>query len=551
MAALPENAPVGDPSAFPPQPPAAVVNMKDVFNKTVMLETTWTDSHTHCIGPATSIDQKRLTFNLDKLEANTFSYLGEMRLRLTVELVNARGEPPADNLTVAPVVNFPAAMINSCRVALSSVGVSGGGNEGLYPYWNFINNFTSFSSDRRGGVGELFGDSREDDALYGKCLPGTSFFERRGLFGVYRGGDAISKATLRERAVRLLADTPEIVEADVRTANDRRNYERREALTYYLEALNDTSPSRFRYLPGKVDIYCNLLNEFSSCREPMLARTGGTVDILLNKPGFYLECEKQDVRTCREQGYYLKISAAELQIPCKKMQIAKALEIEEALKKEPIVYQTTRIDMRKILIPKGVKRFVTQELKTGAATPDRMILFLCPCHVFDDDYGHSPFYMPSKIAASDTSGDPFTYFKITGGSAEEEANTNVAVESVVLSQDRLNFETSESTGTHRATVRRKLLELLDNMGRSGSETCPAIKLATYQSHRFIMLYDLTDARRAAWSGSVRQTTKEGPLKLEVNFSGNLPCNAYLFAFSDYHNQVAVDKNRSVTYRSLA
>ena len=571
-------------SSFPPTtgPPAA--NSNDYFNQQ-FFDTTWKSTWEYWARPSNAIDQRSLSFHLEKLDGSHYMFLQDMKLKLSVQLVSKDGTVPSDNMQVAPCSYFPAAMIKSTRVLLNEtlVGVP---NDGFYPYTHSVSSMLSSSSDKRQGFNALLGEYQEDRALDLSAFePGTAYMQRRNLFGdllYISEADPVkaAKVVKLDKEIAVLEKKKE--EADDKREKARKHYEQVEANSSSTAeqktsakqdldsksasameealALSDKIDQRksawdkanpvkviFQYSDRVLDFYTFLQTDFTSCPLPLMPGVGVRVDIQINRPGFYMQCAPSELDVCKKHQYYLKIVRAELSVPVREMNDSLHMEMERKLLKAPAVFPLSRSANKTSAIPQGLRTWTSGQIKQGSTTPDRIIFFIIPSYIVDDDYGHPPFYMPQTIRAKlgdadlamrAASGNDVTFF---------DYETGASLENVRLIQGTRDLDGAETVAGANSLARKKMFDLFTAMGRANDTFAPLITLRQFQACKFIMLYDMTKSKRAAFLSEVRQMPAEGPLTFHLAFDKELPCPVYLYTLSEHHSEVKIDKNRNVTY----
>lgn len=476
MASAPATALTVDP------PPIPAVSSEEGFFGRERLDTTWSDSWSLTLQPSAVVDDTRMTFQCPKLSGNNFAYLNRMSLKMTFSLTDPDGKPPTENLSIAPVNFFPNVMFSSVKLFLNETQVTGSVN-GLYSYYSYISALISNSTDKKKGYLQAFGYYEDDERSWKQMVERDSgWSSRRSLFGDYK---------------------------EVTTNN------------------------HFVFSDKRATLFADLLTEFSASSVPMINQVGIRVELLLNKPEFYLQSTAGDAAKCSEKKYKLNIHSAELSIPIKTMTPSLSLALERKLHTSNLEYNTVRMDLRRILIPKGNSVFSTDNLKQTASSPDRIYLFLMPESRMTSNYGPSCLRMCAYIGP-------------------EEKSQRCYLQSIRLTMNNQSLESSDTATSSRDLYVRKLKEFYENLGCDDTDFAPRISLTDYIAGKFIMIYDLTKAKRASVSApNVRSDVKEGNLKLEMTFTKPLVENAFLCVMSEYHSKVIVDKNRNVTYRYLA
>lgn len=470
-------------------PSAAAVSSDEGFFTTHTRDATWKDSWTAQLSPASIIDNRRLLFHIPKMDGDLFPYLNEAKLKLAVRLLDKDGQKPRDDCTIAPVCNVGNAMINALTITLNGTTVMSCAS-GLYPYWAYTSSLLNNSSDRKKSMLQLAGFFEDNAECWDQITKNGPWDKRRLMFGSY----------------------------DVNSALDPN------AEVFVFK----TNLVRTLYIP--------LCTEFTQ-PAPLLNYVGGSLEITLNDPGFYLQCNLNEIEYCRERQFALKIDAAELLLPVREMNPQLSLNLERELKDTPLEYRNTRMDLKKFLIPKGSQTFTTDQLKQNAVCPDRLLFFLIPDWLLDQSYGLSPFRCTGRVMEQyDTLADK----------AEKE-KTAAYLTNVRMTVNNQSLESTASYVNHEDLLTAKFMELLICLGLDRSEYGIPLEISEYAHGKCMMAYDLTRPKRAALSGGTRLDVKTGTLKLDLNFSAILPCNSYLLVLSEFHSKVSITKNRTVYY----
>lgn len=472
------------------------VSDSEGFFRKIKKDSTWANSWTMNLTPAAAITRERITFHIPKLDGDNFPFLNDMKIKLRVKIVSEGPDkkPPATQ-DIAPINNIANSMFNNVKLYLNETQVSSSTN-GLYPYWAYVSALVNNNEDRKLGLMQLFGyyeDHHWDNLQEGSVTSG--WFRRRELFG----------------QLKITGDT-----------------------------------YRFDYDSKKiVTLYADVMTEFKGSTVPMLNLVGGRLEVYLNRPGFYMQSGAGNTTNCNMNKYYLDIVSAELLVNVKTMNASLSANLEKHLSSTPQVYQTTRMDMRKIMMPAGQFSFTTDNIKQTLVAPDRVMLFLLPNHYIDAQYGTSALRMNNYI------GEQVTWHPGDAGRPGEnrdDVTKRAYLTHVKMSLNNESLEPSEGGNTADELMRRKCMEFYQNQGMMDAESPVRISPASYADGKFVMLYDLTKSKRAALAGPLRQEAKQGNLKLEMTFSKELPTNAFLMVMSEFHSSVTVDKNRNVVYQ---
>jgi len=462
----------------------AAVNVDEGFFRTSPRDKTWQDSWTSCIAPASIIDNRRLVFHLPKMDGDLYPQLGELRLKLSVRLTDKDGNAPPDNFSVAPINNVGNSIINSLTLSLNGTTVMSCAS-GLYPFWSYISALLNNTDDRKKSLLQLAGYYEDSVDSWDSLVEPSGFEERRRLFGNY--------------------------------------------------ALSTGPPGtgKFIYNANKiVTFYVPLNTEFVS-PTPMLNRVGGSLEMTLNPPGFYLQCEPKDIAACVAKQYAFQVTGAELLVRVREMNPQLSLNLEARIKEAPIEYNNCRMDLKKFLIPANTQSFTTDQLKQNAVCPDRLLFFMIPAYALDDDYGVSVLRST-----------PFIMDKYKTPAEKKEALRHASF----LSRIKLSINNQSLESNNNYVNEEDLVS--EKFSYERSEHGVGMTLHEYAMGKFFVMYDLTKAKRAALSGNIRQEVKTGTLKLDLGFNKQLPVNVYLMVLSEFHSKVTVTPNRAIYYKYL-
>lgn len=468
-------------------PAAAAVASGETFFQKEIVDSTWINNWTYTCQPSAAINDTQITFQFPKFVGDNFPFIQKMKLKLRMKLVDENGDPPERNQTVCPINLFGKTLFSSVKLFLNETQVTAGAN-GLFPYLAYVEALINNGTDKKRGAMQLGGYYEDDIECWNQMddtQEGPGWGERRSLFGELK-----------------------------------------------IVGSGEAAVFQFDYRANEVTTIVEVNTEFSGCSTPMLNMVGGRLELMLNRPEFYLQCEADNVDDCVEKKYRLEIGMAELLIPVKTMSPTLCQGIEKTLSTKNQEYNTTRMDLRKIALAKGVSTFTTDNVKQCATSPDRMYLFLIPEAALSRAFGTSALRMCNYVG--------------------ETVKTRAYLKSMRMTLNNESLESSEVAGDAVALDVRKLFEFYENMGMWDSDTATRIGKDEYAQGKYVVVYDLTKAKRAALSrGVIKPEAKDGALKLDLIFNKELPENAFLFVISEFHSKVVVDKNRNVTYRYLA
>lgn len=469
---------------------ASVTSVQDELYSVIMRDDSYENAKTYSFKPTSVINNQRLNFEVPKQYEDNFIELNTMRLSFKVKLVDKDGKvPPAeDNTAVAPIVNFPSAMIGSVNLFLNESQISTSGNS-LLPYWSYTNILLGESMQKKITYRDVFGfyeDSKWDAPIQGA----SGWDKRRRLFGRYK---------------------------------DDNSFE------YYDESFTFVAP---------------LLSDFTGCLNRLLPKISVRVEVNLTDPGFYLNTLTTESANAKTKGYRLNIEEAALVVDLKEMNPSLGLEVERHLRAgENVVYHTKRVDCKRLTLQAKQTSFSTDSIKQSETTPDRLLLFLVNHWAVDTAYGISPMYATRDIFPE--SAVAYDFRKRTS------EKLNSVLEYVNLTLNNESQEICSMASSPDDLAKHHFLALQETYGAGVLPGCVAVDYEDFQDGKYFMAYDLTKGKQACLSGvNVRQPTKPGNLKLQMQFSKELPSNAYLYVIAEYHSSVTVDKNRNITYKFL-
>ena len=469
---------------------ASVASVQDELYSVIMRDDSYENAKTYSFKPTSVINNQRLNFEVPKQYEDNFIELNTMRLSLKVKLVGKDGKvPPVGDVTlVAPIVNFPAAMIGSVNLFLNESQISSSGNS-LLPYWSYTNILLGESHQKKTTYRDVFGFY--EDSRWNLPVKGTPGWDkRRRLFGRY---------------------------------NDDGKFE------YYDESFTFMAP---------------LLTDFTGCLNRLLPKVSVRVEVNLTDPGFYLTTALGEAHNAKTMGYKLHIEEAALVVDLKEMNPSLGLAVEKRLAAgDNVVYHTKRVDCKRLTLQAKQTSFSTDSIKQSETTPDRLLLFLVNHWAVDTPYGMSPMYATRDVFPESAA--------IYGARKRIKEKLSSVLEYVNLTLNNESQEICSMASSPDDLAKHHFLALQEAYGAGVLPGCVAVDYEDFQDGKYMMAYDLTKGKQASLSGvNVRQPAKPGNLKLQMQFSKELPCNAYLYVIAEYHSAVTVDKNRNITYKFL-
>ena len=207
-----------------------------------------------------------------------------------------------------------------------------------------------------------------------------------------------------------------------------------------------------------------------------------------------------------------------------------------SLTKEPVLYPMKRMSMKKFTLSKGQQTFTFNDVAMSAKKPDRLLLAFTPESWWEG--GLAKYPLQSTSLFSDDGGD------------EGDPQTMCRMTSISLTINSLMIDPIK-TKNHQQLVMSGYDHLIKNLGlESCYDRALSFNYMQYARQNFYILFDLTQPARAH-DPSVRYATREGQLRLEMEFSRTLPVTVNAFVLAEYNASVQIDKNRNVVYNFLA
>ena len=472
-----------------------VLQQEENFNNKVGVDTTWTNNWVIPIGPESDPDKDSIKFNAPKLSNGNYYFLQEAKINITAQIVDKDGNAPLDTTAVGVVNSIGTSLFSEIKIFCNDTELNGACSS-EFPYFAYVYHLLNYSKEKKEGNLKLQGYIEANAADYSEVrhnVPvASSYLLRRDMFGHYGAGGF-----------------------KFNNAND-------------ITALS---------IP--------LMSEFNATKLPIIPNVNIRVRLKRSEPDFYmmlqpwLDSAKRTpaIEDFKAKKYRIKILSAVLNIPVKTMNVSLDLKIEQMLAKKPVEYHTKRMEVTKKHITKGSVIFNTTQLKEETTCPERMFFMIVPDYCLTGNEGQDPFYLSDLI-------------RTDGGTKYEQARSSV-VESK-LCVNNVSLETQD-TGTAEETLWRKYQELDNVMGnKTNSNSSLSFSVEDYRNIKFIIGYDLTQAKNAALLGpEIRGVNLEGALSFELRFSKGLPCDCWLICMSEYRSLVKIDKNRSVMCQYLA
>ena len=478
-------------NAFPSgqQAPLPVINVNDGYFPKDEVEASYEDNWELPVDPVSLADPGRLTFIVPKTEGLLCLFLNRAEICWSVTLTDKDGNAPETNLSVAPVNNVSQALINTVTCYANGTRIMS-----TQPYAYAMNaNFNALmnnGADRKNGLMEAAGyyeDYYSNMKNEWKDVQGGSGWEaRRNLFGEYKMVTRPGK-TVKERD--------------------------------------------FIYDKNKEAHFTGKLNTEFVGPLPMVSRVGATYEIALNPPGFYLQSDLEDQKKCIEKGYRFNINRVKMYIPVKMQNPGLGLDLEKKMLNTPAEFRNIRMDMGRFLLHQGTSTFNTDQLKSFSICPDRIAFFIVPAWQLEGSYGQSPFRSCPYIVEQPKEGETA---KVSHLSKMVLTINNQAI-------------SHRSHGNYEELVHHAFVRLHKNLGLEHVSEGINIGYRDFYNGKFYALFDLTKSGNASTSGPIRQETKQGVTKLDLEFDVALPCNAYLFVAAEYHSSVKVTQSRTVYY----
>ena len=317
---------------------------------------------------------------------------------------------------------------------------------------------------------------------------------------------------------------------------------------------------------GNIVFTAPVMTDFSSCNKPMIPNVGGRLELTRASKEFYLMEIKSNtpIPTPNEErvddggqvpleegedgppavatrefsaiGAKIKIKGLNLYVLVKEMNPSLNLKIEDHLAKSALIYHTTRMELRKHLLPANQQTFSIRDVKTSETSPEKIFFVIVKDENMNGKNGENPFIFANGVFSSDW---------------PDQNRPGAMLENMRF---MINNQSLESYETFDAgpTLHRKYRELAEVLGfdRKSAESLPFTP-REYEVDHFIVGYDLTKAKNSSLlNRQVKGQPIEGSFLLELKFSAPLPKQAWLLSLSEFRSAVVVDKNRNVRYRYL-
>lgn len=285
-----------------------------------------------------------------------------------------------------------------------------------------------------------------------------------------------------------------------------------------------------QYHEKPVFVVSKIFTDFNDVTLPLIPGVKARLEFTTSDGSTYLMCNDDGAE---QKGYRLKIRRARLSVPVRHMNAGLSLDLERRLEQSPVNYPLKRVEVKKIQLPQNVQSHTLDNLVLSSVSPDLMYIVIMPDKTFLGD-----------LRTNSTELRPY----IDGPGGERASLTGL---DLTLNGNSLN---AYEAGSHDELVLNGFFRFKQNDGAFDKHYRTADYGVDYEMYRggyFVWSYDLTRSGRAYLSDAVRQPTKNGHLRLSVVFDQELPVSANLFCFNTYHSNVAIDKNRSVTYSFVA
>ncbi len=273
--------------------------------------------------------------------------------------------------------------------------------------------------------------------------------------------------------------------------------------------------------------WSRIQTDFSTSNLMMLPGVEANIKLKIADPKFYMQCLDDNAD---EKQYRLKIHSATIRVLIRNMNSGLNLKMEALLADNPQAYRITRLETRNINIPAQNPGIQAVDIKQSNLNPDRIFLVFVR-----DDFWHGTY------ASTPLEVDPWNYDK-TGSSTAELSKLQLTLDGTNL--EPYNCTTVQDLQICTFEQMYRVLGMLRRRNSSGMSFNQFVKGCSF------FIYDLTRSFRAAISQGVRQPAKSGNLRLDVSFTNPLPYSISIFAFAEYHAEIQVDKNRTVTYKFI-
>ena len=491
---------------FPLQPPsipdnifpsgAPTIREEDDFFAVQRSDFAFVDCRVHDAMPTSAINDRQVTFNIRAFDGPQFLFLNEAVLVMDAKLVDKDGNVPANDASIAPIHMFPTTMFRDVRLYLNDTEVSNS-EDGAYPMRAWIETTLNYSREQMTTNQERFAvpmphyeytyqHTKKSDTE--KNTPKEVILSR-SFFGSF---------------------FPHATEKD-----------------------DDGKPKKiFKYYDVPMRYFGRVLTNFSNCQRPIIPGVGVRVEMSFARPEFYLITDSETNLT--DKRYHIQVDSVVLAVPYRQMNMEMYYNLGVHLTKNPVLYPMKRMSMKKFTLTKGQQNFTFNDLATGAKKPDRILLAFTPEKWWENVGTHHPLQSTS-VFQTDAEDEP-----------DKTGATTASMTAARLTVNALRVDPINSKNWNQLVL-GGYHQLIRNLGlETVYDRAIGFTYQQYARRNFYLLFDLTQSGRA-FDSSVRYATREGQLRLEVDFDKALPTTVNMFALAEFNASVKIDKNRNITY----
>ena len=506
---------------------------EDNFMAPRVVDSTYGETETLSIPPSGDPDGPILTFNVDKRFDGHNLFLNEMKLALTLALVDKDGRPPPRNeKRVSVVQGYPQALWKSAKLYLNQTEVSAGdaGAHALRAHVHFLLNSTSSGKLKKHSFGWVPFRGHSYDKV---GHPAAQLVQGQlcQLAIAPPSKDRERNAPLsRELRDALKAEVAALGAAVAAGGGGGNGADPLPVTAELLDRVARVDLNRPEEEGGVVRVwdpdeklvYAHICTDFGLCKLPLISGCGVQLVLTRNPPPFYMMVMDDSLF---DKGYRLRIKSAALLLPMRRFSPDLALDLERTMSRAGgyLNYDFKRVEVKRFTIPSGQKSWSCEDLKSGHRVPERVVLMMVEEDAFDGQaWSKNPL-------ASDA----------------VRVDSLWAVDDIRFTLDSFPVEPmGVASGAHRsprnflAKAYAQLQSVFSNEESFGLD----LSYAEFVKGGFLYAVDLTRPRRAhnsvAW-----HKVRQGSLRLDVSFADHIAANVSVFAMLEYPTRVQIFKDR--------
>jgi hypothetical protein len=332
--------------AFPNYTP--VVAERDNFNREKFVNLTWVNSQEIVPKQREGLGGRTVSFNIDGAAPGHVIDPDSFRMGITLKLVDADGNPPANGHVIAPINYFCQTMIKQVEIFLNDVCVFNSGpyyaQRALFDAW--LNRNTA---DRDGTL-----------RTHGFIPDGASHLETASL-------DSVG---FKSRAC--FFGTPAPPAAAGAAANNN--------------VVFDNEPRKF-FVP--------LITDLGNVEEPIMSQVDIRINIEFHDDAHILWAAGPAVAL----NYKLDIVSCDMRVTMLQASEGYERSLEAKLEKEPFKYRHKRVEVKPLTIPAGSSTLSSNSITQSSTNPERIMILMQPERLTRCGYAHNPLNFGSVFKA--------------------------------------------------------------------------------------------------------------------------------------------------------